>query len=169
MTSSLPFHYLQLSSSKGRFCRVDVLLLASFYGLASSPKNDISLVLRSERDYEQAKAELAFLEENLSELSASDIDAFYQRVAELSHAIEIWESIQTEPGFTIAKDSNITPQELAQSGFVMKDFKFYPSDFSEVKKRVEFHLKNGTLNDSFVILDVSASNERVYSFDRCPF
>ncbi len=35
VTSSLPFHYLQLSSSKGRFCRVDVLLLASFYGLAS--------------------------------------------------------------------------------------------------------------------------------------
>ncbi|MCW8349171.1 hypothetical protein MD535_24600 [Vibrio sp. ZSDZ65] len=129
----------------------------------------ISLVLHSERDYEQAKAELAFLKENLSELSASDIDAFYQRVAELSHAIEIWESIQTEPGFTIAKDSNITPQELAQSGFVMKDFKFYPSNFSEVKKRVELHVKNGTLNDSFVILDVSTSNKRIYSFDRCPF
>ncbi|MGX9523002.1 hypothetical protein ACWX0P_30210 [Vibrio mediterranei] len=59
--------------------------------LESSPKNDISLVLRSEHDYEQAKSELAFLEEKYSEVSANDLEAFHQRMSELATAISSYE------------------------------------------------------------------------------
>ncbi|HDM8209291.1 TPA: hypothetical protein P0E34_004535 [Vibrio campbellii] len=65
----------------------------------------------------------------------------------------------TERGFAIATGSDISPKDLKEAGFTMRDFKFYPSSLPEIKKRLP----------SFVVLDLSKSNERIYSFDRCPF
>ncbi|MGR5364571.1 hypothetical protein ACPV54_27340, partial [Vibrio mediterranei] len=48
-------------------------------GARKLTKSEMGVGLHSRRDYEQAKAELNFLQENLSELVAYDIDTFFQR------------------------------------------------------------------------------------------
>ena len=121
----------------------------------SSPKNDSSLVLRTEYDCQQAKKELAYLEENFSEVSAHQLDVFYERMGDLCQAIGVYEN----RGFTIAKGSDISPEDLKAAGFTMRDFKFYPSSLLEIKKRLP----------SFVVLDLSKGEQCIYSFDRCPF
>lgn len=121
----------------------------------SPPTNDSSLVLRTEYEYQQAKKELAYLEENFSEVSAPQLDDFYERMADLYQAIDVYEN----RGFTIATGSDISPADLKGAGFTMRDFKFYPSSLLEIKKRLP----------SFVVLDLSKGDERIYSFDRCPF
>ncbi len=56
-------------------------------GHGSSPKNDAERA-GSEREVERAKEELAFLEENHSEVRAEDLNAYYARLAALTLTIE---------------------------------------------------------------------------------
>lgn len=63
-------------------------------------------------------------------------------------------------GFKIAKDSDITPQQLIEAGFVMCDFKFYPSNFEEVKN---------CLSNDFVVCDESTPTQAVFGFYHYPF
>lgn len=70
------------------------------------------------------------------------------------------QTTKSSQGFKVAKDSDITPQQLIEAGFVMRDFKFYPSDFEEVKKR---------LMEDFIVFDESTSNQAVFSFHYYPF
>ncbi|MGR5364373.1 hypothetical protein ACPV54_26215, partial [Vibrio mediterranei] len=117
-----------------------------------------------------AKAELNFLQENLSELVAYDIDTFFQRVAELTNAIEIYDSIQSnKQGFYLDKKSEITPEELALAGFIKTDTGYHPATLSVVEHRLHQHFKMRMLDFFYVIWDVSTTTERIYSFDRCPF
>ncbi|MGR5096742.1 hypothetical protein [Vibrio maritimus] len=93
-------------------------------GHASPPKNDISLVLRSERDYEQAKSELAFLEEKYSEVSANDLEAFHQRMSELATAISSYEGKVTTSIKLIddpLKYNATLFQECAQEPLLIRD------------------------------------------------
>ncbi|CAH1534245.1 hypothetical protein THF1D04_370007 [Vibrio owensii] len=112
-------------------------------------------MLRTEYEYQQAKNELAYLEENFSEVCAHQLEDFYERMADLYQAIDVYENC----GFTIATGSDISPEDLKGAGFTMRDFKFYLSSMLEIKKRLP----------SFVILDLSKGDARIYSFDRCPF
>jgi hypothetical protein len=92
--------------------------------LESSPKNDISLVLRSEHDYEQAKSELAFLEEKYSEVSANDLEAFHQRMSELATAISSYEGKVTTSIKLIddpLKYNTALFQECAQKPLLIRD------------------------------------------------
>ncbi|EGQ8101907.1 hypothetical protein MW344_003738 [Vibrio parahaemolyticus] len=66
----------------------------------------------------------------------------------------------SKQGFKIAKDSDITPQQLIKAGFVMCDFKFYPSSFEEVKNH---------LSKDFVVCDESTSTQAVFGFYHYPF
>ncbi|KFA99512.1 hypothetical protein [Vibrio sp. ER1A] len=93
-------------------------------GHESSPKNDISLVLRSEHDYEQAKSELAFLEEKYSEVSANDLEAFHQRMSELATAISSYEGKVTTSIKLIdgpLKYNTALFQECAQKPLLIRD------------------------------------------------
>ncbi|HHP0488713.1 TPA: hypothetical protein ACRZ4F_005484 [Vibrio harveyi] len=63
-------------------------------------------------------------------------------------------------GFTVAQNSNITPEQLKAAGFTMRDFKFYPSDFEEVKKR---------LCNDFIVCDESTPTQAVFGFYHYPF
>ncbi|MGX9520571.1 hypothetical protein ACWX0P_17630 [Vibrio mediterranei] len=133
-------------------------------------KSNIGISIRSRREHEQAKAELNFLQENLSELVAYDIDTFFQRVAELTNAIEIYDSIQSnKQGFYLDKKSEITPEELALAGFIKTDTGYHPATLSVVEHRLHQHFKMRMLDFFYVIWDVSTTTERIYSFDRCPF
>ncbi len=66
----------------------------------------------------------------------------------------------TKQGFKIAKDSDITPQQLIEAGFVMCDFKFYPSSFEEVKNH---------LSKDFIVCDESTPTQAVFGFYYYPF
>ncbi|WP_455292657.1 hypothetical protein [Vibrio parahaemolyticus] len=66
----------------------------------------------------------------------------------------------SKQGFKIAKDSDITPPQLIKAGFVMCDFKFYPSSFEEVKNH---------LSKDFIVCDESTSTQAVFGFYHYPF
>ena len=61
--------------------------------------------------------------------------------------------------FNVAKGSDIRPYELADAGFEMQDFKFFPADFAEVRKRL----------CDFLVTDESTAHDKVYRFERLPF
>lgn len=61
-------------------------------------------------------------------------------------------------GFSIAKGSDITPQELKCAGVKMFDFMFYPADINVVRK----------LFPDFLITK-SEKNDMLFQFDRLPF
>lgn len=129
-------------------------------GHESSPKNDSSLVLHSDCEYQDAKLELAFLEDKDNEMTA-----FYVRVADLSNAIKRYEN----QGFSIAQGSHISIAELKNAGFTMYEGQLYPSTLSKVRFQILRHFQLGSLNDNFIVMDVSTSSEKLFSFDLCPF
>ncbi|NOI26793.1 hypothetical protein, partial [Vibrio mediterranei] len=105
-------------------------------GHASPPKNDISLVLRSERDYEQAKSERAFLEEKYSEVSASDLDAFRLRMSELATAILSYEGKVTT-SIKLIDD----PLKYNTALFMFSDFKVFSTElFSDELRPFGLHI-----------------------------
>ncbi|HHY0571743.1 TPA: hypothetical protein ACVU5J_003976 [Vibrio parahaemolyticus] len=61
--------------------------------------------------------------------------------------------------FRVAKGSDIRPYELADAGFEMQDFKFFPADFEEVRKRL----------CDFLVTDESTAFDTVFRFERLPF
>ncbi len=61
--------------------------------------------------------------------------------------------------FNVAKGSDIRPYELADAGFEMQDFKFFPADFEEVRKRL----------CDFLVTDESTAFGKVFRFERLPF
>lgn len=61
--------------------------------------------------------------------------------------------------FRVAKGSDIRPYELANAGFEMQDFKFFPADFEEVRKRLS----------DFVVTDESTAYDKVFRFERLPY
>ena len=62
-------------------------------------------------------------------------------------------------GFTVAQGSTITPEELAQAGFSLKDFKFFPAGFEKAK----------TALHDFLVIDESIGNQHIYRFERLPY
>ncbi|ELB2132138.1 hypothetical protein QNZ93_004603 [Vibrio parahaemolyticus] len=61
--------------------------------------------------------------------------------------------------FNVAKGSDIRPYELANAGFEMQDFKFFPADFEEVKARLS----------DFIVTDESTTLDKVFRFERLPY
>ncbi|EIA1590158.1 hypothetical protein LQM11_004417 [Vibrio parahaemolyticus] len=64
-----------------------------------------------------------------------------------------------DEGFNVAKGSDIRPYELANAGFEMQDFKFFPADFEEVKARLS----------DFIVTDESTTLDKVFRFERLPY
>lgn len=62
-------------------------------------------------------------------------------------------------GFTVAEGSTITPEELAQAGFNLKNFRFFPACFE----------KATTALHDFLVIDESIGNKRIYRFERLPY
>ncbi|CAH1607139.1 conserved hypothetical protein [Vibrio jasicida] len=61
--------------------------------------------------------------------------------------------------FKVAMGSEVHPSELANAGFAMKGFRFYPADLEEVVKRLS----------DFVVTDESTACEKVFRFERLPY
>ncbi len=61
--------------------------------------------------------------------------------------------------FSVAKGSFVTPQDLKAAGFEMNNFRFYPSDFEEVTKRL-----NG-----FWVTNESTAFKNVYRIEILPY
>lgn len=61
--------------------------------------------------------------------------------------------------FRVAKGSDIRPYELANAGFEMQDWKFFPADFEEVKARLS----------DFIVTEESTTFDKVFRFERLPY
>ncbi len=61
--------------------------------------------------------------------------------------------------FRVAKGSDIRPYELAEVGLNMLNWKFFPADFEEVRKRLS----------DFVVTDESTAYGKVFRFERLPY
>ncbi|EGR3042429.1 hypothetical protein ACOJUY_004240 [Vibrio alginolyticus] len=72
-------------------------------------------------------------------------------------------------GFTIAEGSDISPQDLAKSGFIMEDFKFHPHNIEAVRELLYKQFANRSIKSNFVVTDESTFLNRIYRFKSCPF
>ncbi|EHC7291010.1 hypothetical protein FZF11_20445 [Vibrio parahaemolyticus] len=61
--------------------------------------------------------------------------------------------------FTVAMGSDIRPYELAEAGFNMLNWKFFPADIEEVRERLS----------DFVVTDESTTLNKVFRFERLPY
>ena len=72
-------------------------------------------------------------------------------------------------GFTVAKGSEISPQELAKSGLIMKDFKYHPHNIEAVKEMIFKQFASRSIQTNFIVIDESTFLNRIYRFIKCPF
>ncbi|HHP0472859.1 TPA: hypothetical protein ACRZ6V_005334 [Vibrio harveyi] len=61
--------------------------------------------------------------------------------------------------FSVAKGSSVTPQDLKAAGFEMNNFRFYPSSFEEVTKRLK----------GFWVTNESTVFKNVYRIEKLPY
>ena len=72
-------------------------------------------------------------------------------------------------GFTVAVGSEISPQELAKSGFIMEDFKFHPHNIEAVRELIFEQFSKRSIKTNFIVTDESTFLNRIYRFVKCPF
>ncbi|EOX3945506.1 hypothetical protein ACPHXT_004033 [Vibrio alginolyticus] len=72
-------------------------------------------------------------------------------------------------GFTVAEGSEISPQELAKSGFIMEDFKYHPHNIEAARELIFEQFSKGSIKTNFIVTDESTFLNRIYRFVKCPF
>ncbi|AIW17413.1 hypothetical protein VITU102760_24445 [Vibrio tubiashii] len=82
----------------------------------------------------------------------------------------MWPTSETQSkGFSVAKNSDIRPSDLAKAGFTMLNLRFFPSDLEQVREQIQQRFCDGSLNSNFIVTDESTIHQAIYRFDSCPF